>query len=339
MCLVKKSEEYSSLLGGTPSHSLGGILLESQPWFFDNLRNYFGVFLIATCLSFCMAWSALYTIDHDNDSEKEKQKSSASSQSAVNQEETDEMLNTTNSANSSQETSTLQDIFSLNSVLETFKKVLIKRKHNAHLRLWLLMPSIILSLIIILGEMTVAFQFAENTYAWSAIYFSNVKTITSLFYAIGVLVLPYILEKHYKLHETTLAIIGILSLIFACIVRGGFPVPLAFYISEAIHTFSGLCAPATRSLISKIVKEDEISQIYASMASLESIAPIISSLMFTFIFNQTIESYPGFVFHLMALMMFYPLLVLCYIGVCGLKDKPKKDDHHIHKSQESLTQK
>lgn len=312
--------------GSSPSVSLGGLVLDSKPWFYDNLHNYVGVFLLTSCFALSSASFALFGVDYTPKNEEEK----AAVQNA--KAERSHVFEKIGSSSRSGKKSPIREIFSISNVLGTFRQIFVRRERRAHIRLWLLMPCLVVALVIILGEMFVAFQFAEKAYHWDALHYSYLKTVTSLLYAGGVLALPFIFQKYFKYSDSTLALIGTTSLIVACIVRGGFPVSTAFFVSEAIHTFSGLCAPSIRGLISKIVDPNEVSQVFTAMACLESLAPIGASLLFTFTFNQTIETYPGFAYHLMATMMFYPLLVIVYTNLYGLKDKAKSDSKIAFKS-------
>lgn len=274
-----------------------------------------GVFLVGAFINVVTALFAYYVIDYDRIPTSNTETGLRKKDELRNMPELD-----------SGESTGFKEAFALSNITNMFKTIGLYREGRAHYRLWFLMPCLFMAVFIIVGEMNVTYQFAEKAYHWDVYYFSHVKTITAFFYAGGVLVFPTILQKYFNCQDSTLALLGCTTLLLACVVRGGFPVPAAFLVSETIHTFSGLCAPSMRSLVSKIIRSDEVSQIFTFLASLESFSPVAASLLFTWTFNSTIESYVGLTYHLMALMMFYPFCVLVWIGICGLKDgqKPEK---------------
>lgn len=297
--------------------------MNTKPWFFDNLRNYVGVFTIGAFINIVTALFAYFVIDYDRIPQ------TMDNTGLQNKKDQTENMSDSGSTQSickpeKQSRHSLREIFAWSNIVNMGKTIARKREGRAHVRLWFLMPCLVIAVFIIIGEMNVTYQFAEAAYQWDFSYYSNVKAITAFFYAGGVLVFPYILQKKFGLPDIDLCLIGCTSLLMASVVRGGFPVPVAFIVSEIIHTFSGLCAPSMRSLVSKIIRPDEISQIFTSLSSLEAISPVAASLLFTWSFNSTIQSYVGLTFHLMALIMFYPFFVLIWIGICGLRDKPQK---------------
>lgn len=109
--------------------------------------------------------------------------------------------------------------------------------------------------------------------------------------------------------------------------------PYAFFVSETISLGAGLLPLALRSLISRIVQVNEVGQVFTVLSCLEAVTPILFSMLFSLLFNLTIVSYPGFIYHGVALLIFYPYLLLIYADLTKEKWLESKRPPRASKAQ------
>ncbi|XP_074596349.1 putative peptidoglycan muropeptide transporter SLC46 [Brevipalpus obovatus] len=284
--------------------SFGGTILFSKPWVTGQLRNYIGVFFLSGLISLASGLWIFFMIDGGQNSMEKERNSKDAEEFSIS--ETNEGSQTFN-------------VFDLNNILAMIRTCLKRRKNNKHIQLWHLMACLTLALICSLGEMSIAFQFVQRVFAWNAKYFSNIKTVTSLIPAIGGVILPAILVEKLHLDDYLIGIIGSISIILAACLKGGILEPFAYFFGEALGVSTTLLAISLRSIMSKIIESGEIGQIFTIISAIQSVAPILSSAFYTLIFNETLEVYPGLVYHLVALLSFYPLIFICWMSLSQIR--------------------
>lgn len=122
-----------------------------------------------------------------------------------------------------------------------------------------------------------------------------------------------IMTKIFKVRDTTLAVIGVISGFAGNICKGSILKPSGYYLSFIVGCLAGLGPIAMRAYVSKIVDRNEITKIFSLLATLESIMPLISTVIFTEIFTATIKSYPSLIHHVCAAALFVPLISLTWM--------------------------
>lgn len=63
--------------------------------------------------------------------------------------------------------------------------------------------------------------------------------------------------------------------------------------ASIIVMLKGVAVPMCRAYLASLVPSCEIGKIYSMTTSMESLAPIGSAPIYTFIYNYTIDTYPG----------------------------------------------
>ncbi|XP_015795560.1 uncharacterized protein LOC107371928 [Tetranychus urticae] len=158
------------------------------------------------------------------------------------------------------------------------------------------MASMAICLIGYLGESSIGFQFAQRVYHWNAEYYSFISAFVIIIPAIVTIITPPILMHKFHLDDTAIGIIGSLSLVLYMFFRGLILNEAGFFISIAFGSFMGSLPICNRAVIARIIKYNEIGQIYALLSSIESAGPLISSMFYSQVFNATINDAPGVVY-------------------------------------------
>ncbi|XP_053201327.1 uncharacterized protein LOC128386331 [Panonychus citri] len=205
------------------------------------------------------------------------------------------------------------DIFNPSTFTTMMKVCCRKRPNNGRAIIWNLMLAMNVMLIGHIGEGTIGFPFAQKVYHWDATYYSYISSMTMLIPTLINTILPIILIHKFHLADTTLAIIGSISLILSLTIKGGILESYAFFLSVIVGICGGLLPIAIRSIISRIIDQSEAGQVYALLACIESSGPMVASIVYSAIFNWTIKDLPGIVHHFVALTMFYPFIVSLWL--------------------------
>ena len=80
-------------------------------------------------------------------------------------------------------------------------------------------------------------------------------------------------------------------------------------VAVVLSAGGGITISCSRGALSKLVAQDELGAVFSVVGILESLAPIISSLVYTPIYNMTLDVFPGTVFLINAAIT----LVICCI--------------------------
>ncbi|CAG2163228.1 unnamed protein product [Oppiella nova] len=165
------------------------------------------------------------------------------------------------------------------------------------------------------GTSKIQFQFVEKLYLWSPTYYSNIKSISSIVNSVLMTIsMPLIVTK-LRLLDIQVAILGLVSHISKHIVVGSYQQPIGYYISVAIGSVSGMVSVAIRSKMSKLVKKEELGKVFSLLSTLESVSPLLASLVFTFIFEWSLDFFPGLTYEISAALMIVPLIAMVWIDV------------------------
>lgn len=163
------------------------------------------------------------------------------------------------------------------------------------------------------------FLYTQLNFNWNIHDFSNLRTFENALQVPVLLLLVPFLTNYVKLNDAVVVIIGALGYIVSRIVLMTYSTPMMFYIVAGISSLGTIVNPVARSMVSKIVSSEELGKTFALLALLDSIVPLISSVVFTQTYNLSLETIPG--------LIFTPLLIsnLFILGAALLKLYIKED--------------
>lgn len=208
-----------------------------------------------------------------------------------------------------------RELFDLSNVVDIFYTCIKPRPNKGRAQIWLLFMSICCVMLSYMGSVMILWQYVEKLFSWSAKYYSNVNSLVTIFTIVSMAVIIPVLMKKYKVRDMLLAIIGVVSLLLQCLLRGSWQRPAGLYLSFIGGMFGPISMIAIRSRLSKIIHEDEIGKVFSLMATVESITPTLASIFYSSIFAASIDTYPGLAFQIAAFILFIPLIVFIWIDL------------------------
>lgn len=207
------------------------------------------------------------------------------------------------------------EIFDTSNVVEMLKTCFKKRSYHKHLYIWASLASMTIYIFCVLGESTIAYQFAQLAYHWNAVHYSTARSVSLILPTFMGLILPYILQKCLHWEDASCGILGILSAMFSFIIKGGILESYIFFLSSVIAAFSSVFSPCLRSMISKSADPHEIGQVFTLLGCLEAATPIVNGFYFSLVFTNTASVYPGFVYHATIGVLMIPYLAILWMGL------------------------
>lgn len=271
----------------------GGSLLQSEPWFSNQPRNYIGVYIVSSVIAAIAAiWIMILLYDAGDDQVKSNETRPDDTKSQEKKKTIKQII---------------YDIIKPDNILHSSRTIFKKRPNNAH---WYLISSIlsgIISNICYMSDQYIGYQFSQKVYHWNAEQIGYYNSIGIIFPAIGALIGPPLFIHKMKLHDSWLAIIGIGSIIISYLIKGLILNTIAYYF-VIFGTFAGVIFVADRTIISRMINRDEIGQVYAFSSAIGGFTPTISSIFYTKVFTSTLDYNPGIVYILSGLIFIIPLI-------------------------------
>ncbi|CAG7819536.1 unnamed protein product [Allacma fusca] len=163
------------------------------------------------------------------------------------------------------------------------------------------------------GDSSVEFLAVRYRYGWDAASYSSFtmyKTVVGFianFLSIG------ILSEFLQLSDAVIGIISCLSLAASSILAGLATSATWAYIAPIASLLSGSVMAVSRTLIFKIISENETGKINSFIGSLESLTPLIVVPVYTHVYSMFFETFAGCYNLLSAGMMIIPTAVNIWI--------------------------
>ena len=183
----------------------------------------------------------------------------------------------------------------------------------------------------------VAPRFIEKVYLWAPDWSSYMGSLYNVAHSISSLTIVPFLIRVLKLNDVPLSIIGLSATYTKNMLMGTwlsstgkffkyckiilvtlfifYVFVLAFYIGMPFNSVSGLASIGSKSFMTKIVDRDELGKVNSFMTTVDSLLPMIGTVVYTYIFKYTIDSYPGLVYQITAMTIILPILLLIWLDL------------------------
>jgi len=182
--------------------------------------------------------------------------------------------------------------FSIWNVIEVFKTCFKSRDNYARPILMLLISAMLFNLSTISGS-SLIYYLTRLKFGWDEQDFTVWVAISSMSSSFATLCVMPLLSYKLRLHDATIGIIGSVFGVASNLVRTFAQVSWLFYLSSAVGLIAQAPAIVIRSYISKVVPADELGSVFSMVASLEACVPLVTSPLFTYVYQQTIDTFPS----------------------------------------------
>ncbi|KAG8182556.1 hypothetical protein JTE90_002090 [Oedothorax gibbosus] len=190
----------------------------------------------------------------------------------------------------------LRDLFLLDNLLESYKTCSRKRPGNQRKQIWMLAWINFCQQLCNMGMFAVGYPFARSLYQWSVGEFTNATTAFYVVNALVTLVILPFLSKGLRLQDATIGFIAMMSSITKVVLNSVAYKDYMFYIAWMSGTLANGVQIAVRSRLSKLVRKEEIGCAFSLLGTLESVTPLLGSLVFLQLYNATQRFFTGFAF-------------------------------------------
>lgn len=184
-------------------------------------------------------------------------------------------------------------IFSLTPLVEMIKTCFKPRHYLKRKVLWCLIVVLVLHSLVLDGTSNVFYLFVRQKLKWTLkeeTFFLSVNFLVSI---VGIIICLRVFKKCLGLTDFTLAFFGVVCLAGDSLIKALAESSKQMYASVPMSFFKILLSSMSRSLISTVVAGNEIGKVFCMISSLEALASLIASPLYTFIYSLTLKTFAG----------------------------------------------
>ncbi|XP_026298072.1 proton-coupled folate transporter isoform X3 [Apis mellifera] len=122
-----------------------------------------------------------------------------------------------------------------------------------------------------------------------------------------------IMSKVMKIRDTIIVAIGAISHASGRIIFALAKIPELFYVGAGVAALGPIVAPVLRSMTSKLVTIEERGKIFAILSVCDNAVPLFSSILYSQLYNATINSAPSSIYWLTFTTQIFVLFLILII--------------------------
>ena len=150
--------------------------------------------------------------------------------------------------------------------------------------------------------------------SWPTSWFGYLAAFDNAAMGIVLLIILPVLSNILNVPDSVISIIGLACASLRFIILTWSKHTWMVWVAISVGSFGGLINSPVRSLLSKLVHEDEVGKIFSVLGSGETIAKFLA-LIFTALYGTTLDVFPGFSFLLASALYTVMSFLIFYVHV------------------------
>lgn len=203
-----------------------------------------------------------------------------------------------------------EKVFSLTHAKRMF--LTLSRQRAARTSILMLYCSGFISFVAMSVQLTLLFTFVKSSpFNWDASQYSLYSGINFLTSGLCLMaVVPLLSRVPSSLPDAGLAVMGFASKLFSLLNLGLSQSSSQVFGGIALSAFSEYTMPAIRSMLSKLVDEDERGKAFSFLGVLQNVCQFIGSILFPAVYRLTLSVAPGSAFVAAGALQLVPILLV-----------------------------
>ncbi|XP_076053002.1 proton-coupled folate transporter-like isoform X2 [Oratosquilla oratoria] len=224
-------------------------------------------------------------------------------------------------------------VFSINHLISGLKTTFTRRPAHGRAHILALILAMFFNSFAVRGQMNVKYLFVKKSLDWDTSQYGNWGSFSSLITLVGAFLVVPLLTLKFGMREGLIGLVGAVStliadVIYANVVRKG--MEWLMYFGSIMGSCHTLVPVAIRSLLSKIAGHEEVGQIYAVMATGESVIPFASSPAYRSVYQATKTILPGAFFYLSGGLNLLIVAAFIAVTISMAKNRSSSSTEELH---------
>ncbi|KAG6456780.1 proton-coupled folate transporter [Manduca sexta] len=177
-------------------------------------------------------------------------------------------------------------------IMECFKQ----RPNFGRAQILLLTFANSLSIFVMYGLLGLEYMYVREKLHWVLKDYTLYSAVNTTLSFLGSFAGIIIIQKLFGLSDLVVANIAFLSALAEFIIKTLAVSTWYMYFGVSISLFKDLSAPLLRSVITKILPVEDIAKVFALMAAIEGLCPLISPLLYNCLYVYTLSTLPAAIY-------------------------------------------
>uniref|UniRef100_A0A0K8VTP2 Proton-coupled folate transporter n=1 Tax=Bactrocera latifrons TaxID=174628 RepID=A0A0K8VTP2_BACLA len=184
--------------------------------------------------------------------------------------------------------------FDVRLIKDLVKTCTIRRPNYGRAIIACTISILIVSNFALMGELGVFYLFLRNKFNTTLEEFTYYNAVDITIKMMGSAVAFGLFRNFLKISFSGIALMGLFGCILDSLTRGLAQQFWQMYMAASFGLMSGILGPMLQSIVSLAVSPNEIGKIYSLASCLQTLSPLLSAPLYTFVYNNTLDIYPGF---------------------------------------------
>ncbi|XP_061198268.1 proton-coupled folate transporter-like [Saccostrea echinata] len=212
-----------------------------------------------------------------------------------------------------------KSFFQGSNVQDSFKVLTKNRSGNIRTSIFSLFLIVILHQTCRTGLTDVTLLYTEKSpLSWPTSWFGYLSAAENAAMGIILLVLLPVFSSVAKLNDATISMIGLFCACVRFVIMTWSKKTWMVWLSMVIGSVGGVINSPVRSLLSKMVHEDEVGKMFSLLGSGETVAKFCA-VFFTYLYGHSLDIFPGLPFILAAVLYIFMIIIMLIVHINSRK--------------------
>lgn len=202
----------------------------------------------------------------------------------------DESLDTKNTTLSHK----AKSFFDFGLIKDLVKTCVAKRPNYGRAIIGCTISVLMVTSFIMHGEQGVFYLFLRSKFNVTLQQFTYFVATLITIKMVGCVIAFVVFRKFFKLPYSTIAMMGLAGCVLDHLTRGLAQEFWQMYMASSFGLMSGITVPMLQAIVALAVPSNELGKIYSLVSCAQTMSPLLSAPLYTFIYNKTLNFYPGF---------------------------------------------
>ncbi|XP_022901101.1 probable peptidoglycan muropeptide transporter SLC46 [Onthophagus taurus] len=206
----------------------------------------------------------------------------------------------------------LDDVFNPKHAIETFQ-LLRKPQQRTNVKLlYLVIIVFFISGLVVIGEVSVFWLFAQHAYMYTPVKFSYYDSIRNSLVVVGSLIFLPLFTKVLKLHDSMIVVITFIDKIVSNLLLIFVLNEIGLYVATTVANCATIGNTALKSMATKSVQISDLAKALSLLALCETLSGMAAPSLYSALYQETLATHPTvFLYVGVGLFSASVILILC----------------------------